>query len=86
MLVGFTNFSNMFGFMIGGTLSSIGSNKKYIVMDAPTRRDDLEYIANLVTEGNIKPIIDKTYDFEKIREAFDYLGTRRARGKIVIKL
>ncbi|HAA23066.1 MAG TPA: hypothetical protein DCR93_21680 [Cytophagales bacterium] len=34
----------------------------------------------------MKPVIDRTYDFDQLPEALGYLGTRRAKGKVIIDL
>ena len=48
--------------------------------------EDLDIIRTLVEDGSIRPVIDKRYRFEDLPEAMAYLGTRRARGKIVLEL
>ena len=37
-------------------------------------------------EGKLKPVIGNTYTFEEVLEAYDLLATKRARGKVVIKV
>ncbi|OJJ22467.1 hypothetical protein BKI52_07235 [marine bacterium AO1-C] len=86
MVVGFSNVKNMLGFLVkGGWVSRFG-NKKFIPIDAQIKTTDLEYIGQLVQDGIIYPLIDRAYDFEATPEAFHYLGTRRAKGKIVITM
>lgn len=46
----------------------------------------LKKITELVESGEIKPVIDKTYTLEEVAKAHDYSETRRARGKIIIKI
>jgi NADPH:quinone reductase-like Zn-dependent oxidoreductase len=55
-------------------------------MDAKLQSEQLEYIIRLVVAGEIEPVIDKVYAFEALPEAFAHLGSRRARGKIVVTL
>jgi len=49
-------------------------------------RAQLDEISAMVLEGKIKPVIDKVYPFEDAIEAYLYLSTGRARGKVVIKM
>lgn len=46
----------------------------------------LSEIAKLVESGNINPIVDKTYAFTEIKNAFQYVNTGRAKGKVVLKI
>ena len=46
----------------------------------------LSKITELVEAGKIKPIVDQTYDFIQIKEAFQYVNTGRSKGKVVLKI
>jgi NADPH:quinone reductase-like Zn-dependent oxidoreductase len=43
-------------------------------------------ISTMVDNGKIKPVIDKVYAFEKGVDAYSYLATGRAKGKVIISL
>ena len=45
---------------------------------------DLEHLANLVGERNIKVHISRTYSYEQLPEAIGYLETMRSIGKVAI--
>jgi alcohol dehydrogenase len=45
---------------------------------------DLALLAELIEQGKLKPIVDRTYPFAKIAEALDYVESGRAKGKVVI--
>jgi NADPH:quinone reductase-like Zn-dependent oxidoreductase len=75
-------FSNMFQGMM---LSALGS-KKFLSMDAQVTSEDLAIIVKLVSDGEIRPLIAKLYNFESVPQAFTQLGTRRSKGKMVIQL
>jgi len=41
-------------------------------------------ITSLIEAGDIRPVIDRVFPFEKTNEALDYVQTGRAKGKVVI--
>jgi NADPH:quinone reductase-like Zn-dependent oxidoreductase len=45
---------------------------------------DLALLADLVEQGRLRVIIDKTYPFAEIAEALAYVETRRAKGNVVV--
>ncbi|OIW25366.1 alcohol dehydrogenase [Coniochaeta ligniaria NRRL 30616] len=60
---------------------SLGSS--YTCVNLDCKRSYLEEVLRLPKE---KIIIDSTFDFDHVREAFDKLNTSRTRGKVVIKI
>jgi len=48
--------------------------------------DQLKAITSLINSGTIKPIVDKVFAFESIKEAMAYVESGRAKGKVVIKI
>jgi NADPH:quinone reductase-like Zn-dependent oxidoreductase len=47
---------------------------------------ELAQIAQLVESDIIKPLVDKVFPLEQVREALAYSESGRATGKIVIKV
>jgi NADPH:quinone reductase-like Zn-dependent oxidoreductase len=45
---------------------------------------DLQFLAELIEEGKIIPVIDRSYPLERVPEAMRYLESGSARGKIII--
>lgn len=39
-----------------------------------------------VTEHKIKPIVDKVFEFEQAKEAYEYLQKQKHVGKVVIRV
>lgn len=81
-LVGYQSFGKLLNFM----LYSIFTRKKLKTIDAKITSEDLARIGTMAQSGKVKPVIDRVFDFQSVTEAFKYLATRRARGKIVISV
>jgi NADPH:quinone reductase-like Zn-dependent oxidoreductase len=58
--------------------------QKLIVFIANVNRDDLLFLADLVREGRLAPVIDRTYPLRGVPEAIRYLETGHARAKVVV--
>lgn len=61
-------------------------NYQAAVFMAERKPEDMEKFTELLASGAVKPVIDKIYPFEKIKDAINHLETGRARGKIVVKI
>ncbi len=48
--------------------------------------EQLDALSTMVKDGKIKPVVDKVYSFEESIEAYLYLATGRAKGKVIINL
>ena len=46
----------------------------------------LSEISALVDAGKIRPIVDRVFDFADTVAALDYVGTGRAKGKVVVTI
>lgn len=80
-LIGFVQ-----AFFIGAWISMTGKKKMGIFMWYPSKREDLEFLKELLGAGKIKPLIDRRYELSEVPEALRYLEEGRARGKVVITL
>jgi NADPH:quinone reductase-like Zn-dependent oxidoreductase len=47
-------------------------------------KDDLGTLRDLMRDGKVKPVVDRTYPLSQVPEAMRYLETGHARGKVVI--
>ena len=55
-----------------------------MVLGKPVQREDLAFIAKLVEDGNITPVIDRTYALADAAQAVRYLEAGHVRGKVVV--
>lgn len=75
--------SQIFRSLVFGRLMSFGS-KKMLFLAAKSNSGDLEFLAKLVDEGRIKPVIERRYTLDKAAEAMKYIGEGHAQGKVLI--
>lgn len=68
----------------GAIISRMGS-KDMGMLIAETNKD-LDYIAELIIEGKVTPIIEKQYPLEEAAKAMRYLGDGHVKGKLVITI
>jgi len=60
---------------------------KRVLFNAPGDiKGTLNFIRELVEQGKFKPLIDRIYPFEKIAEAFTYVGTKQKVGNVIVKM
>jgi NADPH:quinone reductase-like Zn-dependent oxidoreductase len=69
-----------------GPWVSIIEGKKMRVLAVRPNTEDLNFIKELIEDGNVTPIIDKTYPLSEVPEAIGYVGGGRAQGKVVISV
>lgn len=79
------SLTQIFKSMFFGWLLSFGG-KRMKVLSAKSDPKDLDYVAELLDQGKIKPIIERRYSLDKTAEAMDYLSKGHARGKVIINI
>ena len=71
--------------MAFGALLSMGS-KKMRSLNAKPNAEDLAFVIKLVEEGELKPVIDRTYPLARTAEALRYQSEGHTTGKIIIEI
>ena len=61
-----------------------GVSYRYLFMHASG--DDLRFLAGLVDQGKVRPVVDSTYPLSRISDAFAALETGHAKGKIIVTM
>jgi NADPH:quinone reductase-like Zn-dependent oxidoreductase len=84
--VGGTTSAIFQSLLLGPLISRIGTKKVGIGMWKPNSKEDLDFLAELLEAGKIKPVIDRRYPLSEVPEAMRYLEEGRALGKVVITM
>lgn len=63
-----------------------GVPRRYIMFSTPPSRDDAVYLGRLVEDGSLRIPVDSVFDMEDAVGAYNRIATKRARGKVVIKV
>lgn len=78
------SISQMSQIMLLGPMLSLTGNRKFKSFLQRANQDDLNYMKELIQDGKVKPIIDRTYSLNEVPEAFTYFEQGHAKGKVVI--
>ena len=79
------SMSRLFQALLLGPLISLFSKKKIIIVALKPNKD-LAYMNKQFEAGKIKPILDREFQLEEIREAFELFRKGEHRGKVVINV
>jgi len=61
-------------------------DQRFTFFIASVNPADLTFLADLVREGKMRTAIDRRYPLEEVGAALDYIGSKRARAKVVITI
>ena len=87
VVAGFTSVPRLIELMVLGPLmSKVGGKKIGSMGIAKITKADLTAIKGLLETGKVVPVIEKRYPLSETAEAMRHLGTKHARGKIIIDL
>jgi NADPH:quinone reductase-like Zn-dependent oxidoreductase len=53
---------------------------------ADLNRPDLDFLGELLRTGQVKPVVEKSYELAQVADALRYMGDGHARGKLVIAI
>jgi NADPH:quinone reductase-like Zn-dependent oxidoreductase len=72
--------------LIEGLVVSKKLGIKMIAGTASVTNKDLQFLAQLAERGNLKPVMDKTYNLQQIVDAHQYVDLGHKKGSVVIKI
>jgi NADPH:quinone reductase-like Zn-dependent oxidoreductase len=78
--------AQMFEALLLAPWMSMTGSKKMGVVSAKPKKQDLEFLRELLEAGKVVPVIDRCYPLSETAEALRYLGEGHARGKVVITM
>ncbi len=67
-------------------LRSAFSARRAKLVNVRSRRADLERLAAWVEAGKLRPVVDRELPLAEVVEAHRYIQTKRARGKVVLRV
>lgn len=73
-------------FILRTRLAALGASQKVVFFIANFKREDFLLLKEMFEQGQVVPVVEKSYPLEQITEAMRYLGTGHARGKLVITM
>lgn len=72
--------------MLQASFVSKKNGKKLVPGVSLGTTEHLQFLVDLVAAGKFKPLIDRSYPFEKMIDAHTYVDTGRKRGAVVVTL
>ena len=87
--VGAPHDLSIIGLLFGAVAAmrlSMFSDRKLTSFVAKASADDLAFIGNLITRGELTPVIDRIYYLNESVDAMRYLEEGHARGKVIVKV
>ncbi|KAJ5194365.1 Polyketide synthase enoylreductase [Penicillium cf. griseofulvum] len=63
-----------------------GVPRRYIMFSTPPSCDDAVYLARLIEDGQLRIPVDSVFEMKDAIRAYERIATKRARGKVVIKV
>lgn len=69
---------------IKGRLNNLSNDKKVILEMTERRKEDLEYLCNLMERGKLITIIDTYYPLQAMGKAHEYVETGQKKGNLII--
>lgn len=72
--------------LLGPRMSREGGKKLKSMGISKVNQKDLDYLGELLKEGRIVPVIDRSYPLVEVAEAIRYVEEKHAQGKVVIRV
>ncbi|NPD90295.1 MAG: NAD(P)-dependent alcohol dehydrogenase [Asgard group archaeon] len=73
-------------FLRGRKILKREDKKLSVLIGKPNRREDVDFLLNLIESRKVIPVIDSTYPLSEVAEAFKHLEAGHPNGKIIIRV
>jgi len=60
--------------------------KKAKMVVVKSKKEDLQWFYDKISDNKIQPVVDKTFSLEEIKTAQKYIESKRAKGKVILKI
>jgi NADPH:quinone reductase-like Zn-dependent oxidoreductase len=74
------------GRLLGTRIVSIAGSQRVATFIASLTKDSLEFLAELMADGRVTPVIDRRYTFSEVPQALGYMNEGHARAKVAIEV
>lgn len=78
------SMKQLFRAMLFSPFMSRSDGQKLFVLAAKANQKDLAFVAQLIEDGKVAPVIDRRYPLPQAPDAIRYVEAGHARGKVVI--
>jgi NADPH:quinone reductase-like Zn-dependent oxidoreductase len=72
--------------MLRARLLSPFVGQSLVTFMAKQSRQDLLTLKQMIDEGKVRPVVERTYSLAEAAEAVRHVGAHHARGKVVLSL
>lgn len=80
------NLAGIAGRLVEAQVRSRLDSRRYVSYLANRTPEDLEFLRSMLESGQLRPVIDRRYGLDEIREAVRYQETGHARGKVAVRI
>ncbi|KAF8311300.1 NAD(P)-binding protein, partial [Clavulina sp. PMI_390] len=63
-----------------------GTDRQWLFMLAKGDGKTCARVNDIVNKGSVAPLVDKVYEFTDLLNAYDYIMTGRAKGKVIVRV
>jgi NADPH:quinone reductase-like Zn-dependent oxidoreductase len=74
------------GHIARGKLGALFSSQSAVFFVAKLTRVDLGELRELIERGDVRPVVERRYDFDEVADALRHVGEGHARSKVVISI
>jgi len=72
--------------LLAAKVVSFAGDKRFTWFTSTVKREDLEYLAHLLSSGELRAVIERRYSLEELPGGLDYLGEGHVHGKLVVNV
>lgn len=72
--------------LVATQLAALPSRRKAAFFLAKFNRPDMEALCQLIEDGKVRPVVERTYPMTDVADALRHVGEGHARGKVVLTI